>query len=70
MAERATGNNINTSFEQLSTESLEAQIAKMINRQLLNTNTKVTQQITLLQESAGEIKDYAKEELDKVREEM
>ena len=42
----------------------------MINRQLLNTNTKVTQQITLLQESAGEIKDYAKEELDKVREEM
>ena len=54
----------------MSRESLETQIAKMIKRQLHKENTKVNQQLTLLQSSAKEIRDYAKEELDKVRDEM
>ena len=42
----------------------------MINRQLVNENQKVNQQLNLLQDSAKEIRDYAKEENEKLRLEM
>ena len=57
-------------LESMGEETLEKQIAKMINRQLANENKKFTQQISLLQDSTKEIRDYAKEEAEKVREEM
>lgn len=53
-----------------SEESLEKQIAKMISRQITNENSKTNKKTALLQENLREMRDYAKEEFDKVREEL
>ena len=54
----------------VDSDKLEVQIAKMINRQLQNENKQVNHRLHLLEQTNQEIRDYAKEEAEKMRTEM
>lgn len=53
----------------VSPESLKG-IEKSVSRFVTEENKKVTSRVNLMQESLKEIRDYAKEEISKVRQEM